>query len=88
MCWSTFVCFRVVAFTRSPAKSPSAYCRASSAGDSVRAQATSCPSARRSANPNTDSIAVFRIHLSNGNLKFSALVHTPTPVDVEFGSLV
>jgi 6-phosphogluconolactonase len=37
------------------------------------------------ANQNTDTIAVFRIHLSNGKLKFSKLVHTPTPVDVEFG---
>ena len=37
------------------------------------------------ANQNTDSIAVFRIQLSNGKLKFSALVNTPTPVDVEFG---
>ena len=39
------------------------------------------------ANQNTDSIAVFRIHLSNGKLKFSTLVDTPTPVDVEFGQL-
>jgi 6-phosphogluconolactonase len=39
------------------------------------------------ANQNTDSIAVFRIQHSNGKLKFSTLVHTPTPVDVEFGSL-
>jgi 6-phosphogluconolactonase len=37
------------------------------------------------ANQNTDSIAVFRIQPSNGKLKFSTLVHTPTPVDVEFG---
>jgi 6-phosphogluconolactonase len=37
------------------------------------------------ANQNTDTIAVFRIQLSNGKLKFSTLVHTPTPVDVEFG---
>ena len=37
------------------------------------------------ANQNTDSIAVFRIQLSNGKLKFSTLVNTPTPVDVEFG---
>jgi hypothetical protein len=28
---------------------------------------------------------VFRIQLSNGRLKFSTLVRTPTPVDVEFG---
>ena len=35
----------------------------------------------------TDSIAVFRIQPSNGKLKFSTLVTTPTPVDVEFGSL-
>jgi 6-phosphogluconolactonase len=40
------------------------------------------------ANQNTDSIAVFRIHLSNGKLKFNTLVHTLTPVDVEFGLLV
>jgi 6-phosphogluconolactonase len=39
------------------------------------------------ANQNTDTIAVFRIQLSNGKLKFSTLVHTPTPVDVEFGPL-
>jgi 6-phosphogluconolactonase (cycloisomerase 2 family) len=37
------------------------------------------------ANQNTDSIAVFRVQLSNGKLKFSTLVNTPTPVDVEFG---
>jgi 6-phosphogluconolactonase len=37
------------------------------------------------ANQNTDTIAVFRIQLSNGKLKFSTLVNTPTPVDVEFG---
>jgi hypothetical protein len=30
---------------------------------------------------------VFRIQLSNGKLKFSALVNTPTPVDVEFGPI-
>jgi 6-phosphogluconolactonase len=39
------------------------------------------------ANQNTDSIAVFRIQASNGKLKFSTLVITPTPVDVEFGSV-
>ena len=39
------------------------------------------------ANQNTDSIAVFRIQPSNGKLKPSALVRTPTPVDVEFGPL-
>jgi len=39
------------------------------------------------ANQNTDTIAVFRIQQSNGKLKFSTLVDTPTPVDVEFGSL-
>jgi 6-phosphogluconolactonase len=39
------------------------------------------------ANQNTDTIAVFRIQPSNGKLKFSTLVHTPTPVDVEFGPL-
>ncbi|HEY3180640.1 MAG TPA: lactonase family protein [Casimicrobiaceae bacterium] len=37
------------------------------------------------ANQNTDTIAVFHIQPSNGKLKFSTLVHTPTPVDVEFG---
>ena len=37
------------------------------------------------ANQNTDTIAVFGIHPSNGRLKQTALVHTPTPVDVEFG---
>jgi len=31
--------------------------------------------------------AVFRIQLSNGKLKFSALVNTPTPADVEFGPI-
>jgi 6-phosphogluconolactonase len=39
------------------------------------------------ANQNTDTIAVFNIQLSNGKLKFSTLVQTPTPVDVEFGPL-
>jgi 6-phosphogluconolactonase len=39
------------------------------------------------ANQNTDSIAVFRIQPSNGKLKFSTLVQTLTPVDVEFGPL-
>jgi 6-phosphogluconolactonase len=39
------------------------------------------------ANQNTDSIAVFRIQPSNGRLKFSTLVDTLTPVDVEFGPL-
>jgi 6-phosphogluconolactonase len=39
------------------------------------------------ANQNTDTIAVFRIQDSNGKLKFSTLVQTPTPVDVEFGSV-
>jgi DNA-binding beta-propeller fold protein YncE len=34
------------------------------------------------ANQNTDTIAVFRIQPSNGKLKFSTLVDTPTPVDV------
>jgi len=38
------------------------------------------------ANQNTDTIAVFRINQSNGKLESTgALVHTPTPVDVEFG---
>jgi 6-phosphogluconolactonase len=39
------------------------------------------------ANQDTDTIAVFRIQPSNGKLKFSTLVLTPTPVDVEFGPL-
>ena len=39
------------------------------------------------ANQNTDTIAVFRIQPSNGKLKFSTIVNTPTPVDVEFGSV-
>ena len=38
------------------------------------------------ANQNTDNIAVFRIQL-NGKLRFSTLVNTPTPVDVEFGPI-
>jgi len=40
------------------------------------------------ANQNTDTIAVFRVQPANGKLKFSTLVNTPTPVDVEFGPLV
>jgi 6-phosphogluconolactonase len=39
------------------------------------------------ANQNTDTIAVFHIQDSNGKLKLSTVVHTPTPVDVEFGPL-
>jgi len=39
------------------------------------------------ANQNTDTIAVFRVQPSNGKLKFSTIVNTPTPVDVEFGAL-
>lgn len=39
------------------------------------------------ANQNTDNIAVFRIQRFTGRLKFSTLVSTPTPVDVEFGPL-
>ena len=39
------------------------------------------------ANQNTDNIAVFRINPANGKLEFSTLINTPTPVDVEFGSL-
>jgi 6-phosphogluconolactonase len=39
------------------------------------------------ANQNTDNIAVFRVQPANGKLKFSTLVNTPTPVDVEFGPL-
>jgi len=38
-------------------------------------------------NQNTDAIAVFRIDTSNGRLKQGFLVHTPTPVDIEFGPL-
>ena len=37
------------------------------------------------ANQNTDNIAVFRIQPA-GRLRFSTLVYTPTPVDIEFGS--
>ena len=40
------------------------------------------------ANQNTDNIAVFRIQQDNGRLRFSTLVNTPTPVDVEFGAVV
>jgi len=36
------------------------------------------------ANQNTDTIRVFRIG-HNGHLHHSTVVHTPTPVDVEFG---
>jgi 6-phosphogluconolactonase len=39
------------------------------------------------ANQNTDNIGVFRIDPANGQLHFSTLVNTPTPVDVEFGRL-
>jgi 6-phosphogluconolactonase len=39
------------------------------------------------ANQNTDNIAVFRIQPANGKLRFSTLVNTPTPVDVEFGPI-
>jgi 6-phosphogluconolactonase len=39
------------------------------------------------ANQNTDNIAVFRVQPANGKLKFSTLINTPTPVDVEFGPL-
>jgi 6-phosphogluconolactonase len=39
------------------------------------------------ANQNTDNIAVFRIEQGSGRLRFSTLVNTPTPVDVEFGGL-
>jgi len=39
------------------------------------------------ANQNTDNIAVFRIQPANGRLRFSTLVNTPTPVDVEFGPI-
>jgi len=35
------------------------------------------------ANQNTDNIAVFRIQQDNGRLRFSTLVNTPTPVDVD-----
>jgi len=37
------------------------------------------------ANQNTDSIGVFRIDPATGQLHFSTLINTPTPVDVEFG---
>jgi 6-phosphogluconolactonase len=40
------------------------------------------------ANQNTDTISLFRVQPANGKLKFSTLVNTPTPVDVEFGPLV
>jgi 6-phosphogluconolactonase len=40
------------------------------------------------ANQNTDTIVVFDINRANGRLKpTGAVVHTPTPVDVEFGGL-
>ena len=40
------------------------------------------------ANQNSDTIVVFRISPSNGRLRFTGeVVHTPTPVDVEFGPL-
>ena len=39
------------------------------------------------ANQNTDNIAVFRIQPANGRLRFSTLVNTLTPVDVEFGPI-
>jgi 6-phosphogluconolactonase len=40
------------------------------------------------ANQNTDTIVVFNINPANGKLKpTGTVVHTPTPVDVEFGGL-
>lgn len=40
------------------------------------------------ANQNTDTIVVFDINRANGRLKpTGTVVHTPTPVDVEFGGL-
>ena len=39
-------------------------------------------------NQNTDTIAVFRINQHAGRLHRSALVHTPTPVDIAFGQPV
>ena len=39
------------------------------------------------ANQNTDNIGVFRIDPASGKLQFSILVNTPTPVDVEFGTM-
>jgi len=39
-------------------------------------------------NQNSDSIAVFRINHANGKLSLSDLVHTPVPVDIEFGPKV
>jgi 6-phosphogluconolactonase len=39
-------------------------------------------------NQNSDSIAVFRVNHANGKLNLSELVHTPVPVDIEFGPQV
>jgi 6-phosphogluconolactonase len=39
-------------------------------------------------NQNSDSIAVFRVNHANGKLNLSELVHTPVPVDIEFGPKV
>jgi 6-phosphogluconolactonase len=39
------------------------------------------------ANQNTDNIGVFRIDPTSGTLHFNSLVSTPTPVDVEFGTV-
>jgi len=39
-------------------------------------------------NQNSDSIAVFRVNHANGKLALSELVHTPVPVDIEFGPKV
>jgi 6-phosphogluconolactonase len=37
------------------------------------------------ANQNTDTIVVFRVNLASGRLYETVRVHTPTPVDIEFG---
>src|SRR5262244_3265626 len=40
------------------------------------------------ANQNPVTIDIFHVEPSNGRLKFSTIVNTPTPVDVEFGPVV
>ena len=39
-------------------------------------------------NQNSDTIAVFRVNAANGKLTLNELVHTPVPVDIEFGAPV
>jgi len=39
-------------------------------------------------NQNSDTIAVFRVNQFNGELDLSEIVHTPVPVDIEFGPKV